>query len=94
MKINGLPHLNGNSSDMKDFVVCLKEVFLPFQDQSVQLAEWLELQRLLGASKVMVFVTGDVQHPNVSKVLRFVLIIGANNKKASVLKLLLTFSYF
>jgi hypothetical protein len=69
VKVKNVP--NGAPFEKKDFVVCLKEVYLPFDDKSVQLAEWLELLRLLGASEVVVYATGDFQHPNVTKVLRY-----------------------
>ncbi len=69
-----------------DFVVCLKEVFYPFEDRSLQLAEWLELQKLLGANKVIAFATGEFQHPRVAQVLRLVelnqLVLGPKTKSS------------
>ena len=55
--------------EKKDFVICLKEIFLPYDDKSLQLSEWLEIYRLLGVDKAIIYTTGK-QHPNMSKELR------------------------
>jgi hypothetical protein len=52
-----------------DFGVCLKDVFTTLTDSSKYFVQWLEMQRLLGATKVMVFVT-EPPHPNVDRVLK------------------------
>lgn len=59
---------NIGRSSLKDFVVCLKP--LNFQeDISLRLLEWLELQFLLGADKVFVYVYRV--HPRTWKVLKY-----------------------
>lgn len=51
------------------FAVCVKGLDFPYIDISARLAEWLEIQRLLGAHKVYMY---DIAiHPNVRKVLNF-----------------------
>ncbi|XP_075156581.1 uncharacterized protein LOC142229893 [Haematobia irritans] len=51
------------------FAVCVKGLDFPYADISNRLAEWLELQRLLGAEKVYMY---DIAvHPNVKKLLTY-----------------------
>ncbi|KAH8338073.1 hypothetical protein KR059_004914, partial [Drosophila kikkawai] len=50
------------------FIVCVKAMDFPYEDKSWRLIEWLELMRLLGASKVWLY---DAQmHPNMTRVLK------------------------
>ncbi|XP_061386005.1 uncharacterized protein LOC133320911 [Musca vetustissima] len=51
------------------FAVCVKGLDFPFIDLSSRLAEWLEMQRLLGAAKVFMYEI-DV-HPNVKTLLNY-----------------------
>lgn len=52
-----------------DFGVCLKDVFSTLTDNSNYFVQWLEMQKVLGASNVMVFVT-EPMHPNMDRVLK------------------------
>ncbi|CAG0925835.1 unnamed protein product, partial [Notodromas monacha] len=54
----------------EDFVVCAKDLFLPFDDESAKLTEWFEMVKLLGASHVFMPLTGEFQHPNVELVIK------------------------
>ncbi|KAH8306823.1 hypothetical protein KR018_003782, partial [Drosophila ironensis] len=50
------------------FVICVKAMDFPYEDKSWRLIEWLELMRLLGAHKVVLY---DAQmHPNMSRVVQ------------------------
>lgn len=51
------------------FAVCVKGLDFPYIDLSNRLAEWLEMQRLLGAEKVFMYEI-DV-HPNVRRLLDY-----------------------
>ena len=48
------------------FAVCSKGLDFPSEDISVNLIEWIEISRALGASKIFLYQL-DV-HPNISKV--------------------------
>ncbi|XP_033169718.1 uncharacterized protein LOC117147067 [Drosophila mauritiana] len=55
------------STDPK-FVVCVKAMDFPYEDKSWRLIEWLELMRLLGAHKVVLY---DAQmHSNMTRVIK------------------------
>jgi hypothetical protein len=56
----------------KDFVVCLKDIFVPFVDISKYLVEWLEMLRALGAQLVVIYSAVLEQHQSVQKILRLV----------------------
>ncbi|XP_017086730.1 uncharacterized protein LOC108118503 [Drosophila eugracilis] len=63
----GKPTANTTSTDPK-FVVCVKAMDFPYEDKSWRLIEWLELLRLLGANKVVLY---DAQmHPNMTRVVK------------------------
>ncbi|XP_016986396.1 uncharacterized protein LOC108049656 [Drosophila rhopaloa] len=50
------------------FVVCVKAMDFPYEDKSWRLIEWLELMRLLGAHKVVLY---DAQmHQNMTRVVK------------------------
>ncbi|CAG0922760.1 unnamed protein product [Notodromas monacha] len=49
------------------FVLCAENFFAPFRDDSLQLKEWFEIQRAFGITKLVFPVTGEFQHPNVTK---------------------------
>ncbi|CAG0921358.1 unnamed protein product [Notodromas monacha] len=66
-----LGNLENSMASKKKFVVCLKEIFLPFEDNSLILAEWLEFMKIFGADKVVAFSTGDLQHSNVTEVMKY-----------------------
>ncbi|XP_044260704.1 uncharacterized protein LOC123008768 [Tribolium madens] len=53
----------------KNFVVCVKGLFFPFDDKSQRLVEWIELLWLLGAEKIH-FYEFSV-HPNIKKLLNY-----------------------
>ena len=57
--------LRENESKEK-FAVCSKGLDFPSEDISVNLIEWIEISRALGASKIFLYQL-DV-HPNISKV--------------------------
>ncbi len=56
------------SSSGKGFAVCVKGLSFPMRDLSPRLAEWLEVQRALGAKKV--FLYSLAVHPNVRRLIR------------------------
>ncbi|KAH8419776.1 hypothetical protein KR009_002464, partial [Drosophila setifemur] len=61
---------SNSSSSANDprFVVCVKALDFPYEDKSWRLIEWLELMRLLGAHKVVLY---DAQmHPNMTRVIQ------------------------
>ncbi|XP_070075361.1 uncharacterized protein [Drosophila takahashii] len=60
---------SGNSTAVDPkFVVCVKAMDFPYEDKSWRLIEWLELMRLLGAHKVVLY---DAQmHPNMTRVVK------------------------
>lgn len=66
---NNLRVVNTRPEVKKRFAVCVKGLDFLHEDISVRLVEWLELLRLLGASKVFLY---DLEvHPNISKVLNY-----------------------
>uniref|UniRef100_A0A1I8PEY1 Glycosyltransferase family 92 protein n=1 Tax=Stomoxys calcitrans TaxID=35570 RepID=A0A1I8PEY1_STOCA len=58
-----------NSTEKIPFAVCVKGLDFPYADISNRLAEWLEMQRLLGAHKVYMY--NIAIHPNVKKLLDY-----------------------
>ncbi|EDV32659.2 uncharacterized protein Dana_GF22030 [Drosophila ananassae] len=50
------------------FMVCVKTMDFPYEDKSWRLIEWLELMRLLGASKVVLY--DGQMHPNMTRVVK------------------------
>ncbi|XP_037726100.1 uncharacterized protein LOC119557420 [Drosophila subpulchrella] len=62
---------SASSSDPK-FVVCVKAMDFPYEDKSWRLIEWLELMRLLGAQKVVLY--DAPMHANMTRVVRDYLI--------------------
>ncbi|XP_017054563.1 uncharacterized protein LOC108097043 [Drosophila ficusphila] len=66
----GKPEVNATSSSKSTdpkFVICVKAMDFPYEDKSWRLIEWLELMRLLGAHKVVMY---DAQmHPNMTRVI-------------------------
>ncbi|XP_037933200.1 uncharacterized protein LOC119668933 [Teleopsis dalmanni] len=51
------------------FAVCVKALMYPFEDLSARIVEWLELLRLLGADKIIMYKYKT--HKNVTKVLDY-----------------------
>ena len=41
---------------MKPFGICVKGLYFPDQDIALRLAEWIEINTLLGASKIIFYV--------------------------------------
>lgn len=64
---NNLRVINNRPEKKQKFAVCVKGLDFLHEDLSVRLVEWLELLRLLGASKV--FLYNLETHPNITKVL-------------------------
>lgn len=64
---NNLRVINNRPEKKEKFAVCVKGLDFLHEDLSVRLVEWLELLRLLGASKV--FLYNLETHPNITKVL-------------------------
>ena len=56
----------GENEAKEKFAVCSKGLDFPSEDRSVNLIEWIEISRALGASKIFLYQL-DV-HPNISKV--------------------------
>ena len=52
--------------EKKKFAVCVKFLHGPHTDNSVRMAEWIELLHALGADKIFLYDLGV--HPNVTKV--------------------------
>lgn len=66
---NNLRVINHRPEKKERFAVCVKGLDFLYEDMSVRLVEWLELLRLLGASKVFLY---DLEvHPNITKVIDF-----------------------
>lgn len=66
---NNLKVINNRPVKREKFAVCVKGLDFLYEDLSVRLVEWLELLRLLGASKIFLY---DLEvHPNISKVLNY-----------------------
>lgn len=66
---NNLKVINNRPVRRERFAVCVKGLDFLYEDLSVRLVEWLELLRLLGASKVFLY---DLEvHPNITKVLNY-----------------------
>ena len=66
---NNLKVNNHRPAVKKKFAVCVKGLDFLYEDMSVRLVEWLELLRLLGASKVFLY---DLEvHSNISKVIDY-----------------------
>ena len=64
---NNLKVVNNRPPVKKRFAVCVKGLDFLYEDMSVRLVEWLELLKILGASKVFLY---DLEvHPNISKVI-------------------------
>jgi hypothetical protein len=57
--------------EKKDFAVCVKGLDFLHDDLSVRMVEWIEMLNILGADKIFLYELAV--HPNISKVLRFVL---------------------
>lgn len=57
------------SESRKDFAVCVKGLDFVIRDMSVRIAEWLELNLILGADKFFVYVYSV--HPNLKRVLEY-----------------------
>ncbi|XP_059097492.1 uncharacterized protein LOC131891837 isoform X2 [Tigriopus californicus] len=53
---NALKVWNNRPKEMGDFAVCLKCLWSPFQENHVELAEWIELNLALGASSIQIYV--------------------------------------
>ncbi|XP_033610033.1 uncharacterized protein LOC111871189 isoform X2 [Cryptotermes secundus] len=53
----------------KDFAVCVKGLDFAVRDMSIRIAEWLELNLILGADKFFVYVYSV--HPNLKRVLEY-----------------------
>ncbi|CAG0916373.1 unnamed protein product [Notodromas monacha] len=51
--------------------LCMKNVFQAFRDNSINFAEWIEIQKAMGSEHLFVPILGDFQHPNVSKLLKY-----------------------
>lgn len=66
---NNLRVMNERPQEKKKFAVCVKGLDFLQEDLSVRLVEWLELLKILGASKVFLYEL-EV-HPNISKVLQY-----------------------
>lgn len=66
---NNLRVMNERPQVKKKFAVCVKGLDFLQEDLSVRLVEWLELLKILGASKVFLYEL-EV-HPNISKVLEY-----------------------
>lgn len=71
---NNLRVMNERPPVKKKFAVCVKGLDFLQEDLSVRLVEWLELLKILGASKVFLYEL-EV-HPNISKVLQYYKSIG------------------
>ncbi|EDX00865.1 uncharacterized protein LOC6523884 [Drosophila yakuba] len=66
--VNASSSSSATSSTDPKFVVCVKAMDFPYEDKSWRLIEWLELMRLLGAQKVVLY---DAQmHPNMTRVVK------------------------
>lgn len=64
---NNLKITNERPEKKKEFAVCVKGLDFLHEDLSVRLVEWIELLRLLGASKIFLYELEI--HPNITKVL-------------------------
>jgi hypothetical protein len=53
----------------KDFAICVKGLDFAMRDISVKMAEWLELNLILGAGKFYIYVYSV--HPNLKRVLQY-----------------------
>ena len=69
-KVSNNLRVNNHRPAVKQrFAVCVKGLDFLYEDMSVRLVEWLELLRILGASKVFLY---DLEvHPNISKVINY-----------------------
>ncbi|XP_021935621.1 uncharacterized protein LOC110837619 isoform X1 [Zootermopsis nevadensis] len=63
-----------SSESRRDFAVCVKGLDFQRRDMSVRIAEWLELNLILGADKFFVYVYSV--HPNLKRVLEYYSSIG------------------
>ena len=63
------PPETSSSEPRKDFAVCVKGLDFVIRDMSVRIAEWLELNLILGADKFFVYVYSV--HPNLKRVLEY-----------------------
>jgi len=63
------PPETSSSESRKDFAVCVKGLDFVIRDMSVRIAEWLELNLILGADKFFVYVYSV--HPNLKRVLEY-----------------------
>ena len=52
--------------EKKSFAVCSKGLSIQ-EDQSLELVEWLEVLKALGADKVFIYIMQDL-HPNIKRV--------------------------
>ncbi|TRY80378.1 hypothetical protein TCAL_06357 [Tigriopus californicus] len=66
---NALKVTNNKMAKMQDFAVCLKGLWSPFQENHVQVAEWIEMNLAVGASKVIIYVFAVA--PKTRKILAF-----------------------
>lgn len=66
---NNLRVIYNQPEEKEDFAVCVKGLDFLNEDVSVRLVEWIELNHILGAAKIFIYIL-DV-HPNVSKVLDY-----------------------
>lgn len=64
---NSLKIINDRPEQKKEFAVCVKGLDFLHEDLSVRMVEWIELLRLLGASKIFLYELEI--HPNITKVL-------------------------
>lgn len=64
---NNLRIVNHRPEKKEEFAVCVKGLDFLHEDLSVRLVEWIELLRLLGASKIFLYELEI--HPNITKVL-------------------------
>ena len=66
---NNLRINNFRPPKVEQFAVCVKGLDFLYTDLSIRLIEWIELIRILGASKIFFY---DLEsHPNMKKVLKF-----------------------
>ncbi|EFA05387.1 uncharacterized protein LOC659249 [Tribolium castaneum] len=66
---NNLRIFESFSKRRKNFLVCVKGLFYPFEDKTHRLVEWIELLGLLGVEKIHFFELNV--HPNTKKLLSY-----------------------
>ena len=68
--------INGNDANEVQFTVCVKGMDFASIDLTYRLTEWLEVLKVLGADKVVMYEYAN--HPNVQKLLTYYESIGVH----------------